>query len=222
MAFSHLEYLEKGKVDFVFSLTSYDEENIIQLVRKSERKNQIIKGFLGALKDTCPRFCLNIIYDNDSFKEEVWYLAHKYYNNNLINYFQEEELASILHKTSWGRSYIFNHLDDLLDKNNKIPEFLLQYIYLYIEECEDFFKKLALHKNLHIRGQFMIDLVENHYEKISFVYEDILKYLTGYTYQENEQMTLFPSYMPFDLVSKLAVLFLKNKDKVMFSRFNYF
>ena len=52
MAFNTLEYLEAGNVDFVYNLSSYDFNSLIKYVRASERKENIIKGFLEKLKDS--------------------------------------------------------------------------------------------------------------------------------------------------------------------------
>ena len=67
MAYNTLEYLEAGNVGFVFNLTQYDYKNLIRYVRESNRRVNIVNGFLQKLKNSKPRFCFDIIYDMDEF-----------------------------------------------------------------------------------------------------------------------------------------------------------
>ena len=46
MAYNTIEYLKHGKVNFVFSLTSYDYDNLIKYIRNNPERNIIVKGFL--------------------------------------------------------------------------------------------------------------------------------------------------------------------------------
>ena len=62
MAFNPLEYLKDGKVDFVFRCTSYDYEFLIESIRNSPDRINIINGFLPKLKEELPSFCFDIIY----------------------------------------------------------------------------------------------------------------------------------------------------------------
>ena len=62
MAFNTLEYLKEGKVDFVFSLTSYDYNNLIEYVRKDSDRVNIINVFLYKLIDKKSDFCVKIIF----------------------------------------------------------------------------------------------------------------------------------------------------------------
>ena len=74
MAFNTLEYLEDGNVDFVYRLTQYDYKSLIRNVRQSDRRINIIKGFLPKLKDSKPSFCFEIIYDIDEFIDDARYI----------------------------------------------------------------------------------------------------------------------------------------------------
>ena len=48
-------------------------------------------------------------------------------------------------------------------------------------------------------------LIENYSDKINIIYDDITKYLNGYTYEENEQLTFLPNLMSKEDISDLAV-----------------
>ena len=51
MAFNTLDYLKEGKVEFVFHCTQYDYNHLIENVRKSPNRIEIINGFLPILKE---------------------------------------------------------------------------------------------------------------------------------------------------------------------------
>ena len=113
MAFNTLEYLEAGKVEFVYNLTSYDFNSLIKYVRASERKNNIINGFLAKLKDMKPRFCFEIIYDNDDYYEDAKYLLNKHYSLDSLtkeqlehNRRRNEFVAGLDGRIEHGKAYI--------------------------------------------------------------------------------------------------------------------
>ena len=82
MAFNPVEYLEQGKIDFLFNrLGTLDTENLIKRVRNSSNKINIINGFLPKLKKISPHFCFAIIYDTDEFVEETFNLVKGKYTD---------------------------------------------------------------------------------------------------------------------------------------------
>ena len=103
MAFNTLEYLEAGKVEFVYNLTSYDFNSLIKYVRASERKNNIINGFLAKLKDMKPRFCFEIIYDNDDYYEDAKYLLNKHYSLDSLT---KEQLETMILNCRLGNTFM--------------------------------------------------------------------------------------------------------------------
>ena len=80
MAYNTIEYLKHGKVNFVFSLTSYDYDNLIKYIRSNPERNIIVKGFLKKLIDKHYRFCFAIIYDMDEYQKETLYILNKFSN----------------------------------------------------------------------------------------------------------------------------------------------
>ena len=80
MAFNPLEYLENGNIDFVYDLTQYDYNHLIEYVRESNKRVKIVNGFLFKLRDTRPQFCFKIIYDMDEFVYDTKYILDKYYS----------------------------------------------------------------------------------------------------------------------------------------------
>lgn len=208
MAFNALEYLEQGKVDFVRRLSSYDFNNLIGYVRNSENKIKIIEGFLPKLKKSCPWFCFEIIYDVDGYVDVLFDLIKGTYGCkvgyiNLIN--DEEKIKNILNNTTWGRDFVFRNLTNIIRENAKNIDVILEYVFRNFDNNVDIIKRLSVYENMHIRYIFMKYLVEKYPEKMAVVYDDITKYLSGYTYQENEQLTFLPVMMAKEDISDLAV-----------------
>ena len=71
MAFSALEYLSQGNIDFYFNLSYEDKISLIDLIRNADNKNDIMNGFLSKLIDLDSTFCFRVIYDNDAYEAET-------------------------------------------------------------------------------------------------------------------------------------------------------
>lgn len=209
MAFNPLEYLEQGKVEFLFNrLGTLDIENLIKRIRNSSNKINIINGFLPKLKKISPHFCFAIIYDTDEYVEETFNLVKGKYGRkigyiNLIN--NIEKIKNILNNTTWGRNFVYRNLNNILKENKDNINPILEYIFSDFENNMDFIKRLSIYKDMNIRYIFMKYLVEKHSDKINIVYDDIMKYINGYTYEENEQLTFLPDFMSKENISDLAV-----------------
>jgi len=210
MAFNPIEYLEQGKVDFLFGrfFSSSDIENLIKRVRNSSNKNNIINGFLPKLKKMAPHFCFEIIYDTDEYVEELFNIVKGKYGIkigyfNLIN--NPEKIKNILNNTTWGRNFVFRNLNNILRENKININPILEYIFSNFENNMDFIKRLSIYKDMNIRYIFMKYLIKKHPDKINIVYDDIMKYIDGYTYEENEQLTFLPDFMSKENISDLAV-----------------
>ena len=152
MAYNTLEHLEKGIVDFVYSLTAYDYTNLIKSIRKNENKLKIINGFLLKLIDTKPQFCFEIIYDMPEFIIEAEYILNKYYTVETIS---KETLDKLLNNSQLGLNFLKNNLEQILIKFEKDLTFILKYLFENFNECLNILKKISLHYNLHIRFLFM-------------------------------------------------------------------
>lgn len=215
MAFNPVEYLKEGKVNFVFGLTIYDRKTLIKWVRENEYKYDVINGFLELLKDKDSKFCFDIIYDLDEYKETVLYLLEKYKFCEI----DLEKLINILNNTSWGKFYVLNKLEEYILDEEKYKA-ILEYIFSDFDNNQEFIQKLYLHPNLHIRFLFMKFLIKKSPDKINAVYDDITKYLTSYTHREFEQMTFLPELMPREDISSLAFTCLKKlDDKTLWYKF---
>lgn len=201
MAFNTIEYLKEGKVDFVYSLTIYDRESLIKYIRNNEGRNTIINGFLPLLLDSYYRFCFEIIYDNEDYKNEALYLLNKYYSFDGLD---NEKIINILNNTSWGKRYIIDHIDEIYKDEDLLLE-IFNYIFNDINNNYDFIKMFYLNDNLHIRYLFMKYIVNNYPELINVIYDDFTKYLTSVTYKENEQLTFLPTLMDMKDICKLAI-----------------
>ncbi|MBQ2872603.1 MAG: hypothetical protein IJE89_01225 [Bacilli bacterium] len=220
MAFNTLEYLEKGNVDFVYNLTPYDYRNLIKYVRESDRRVNIVNGFLSKLRDAQPRFCFQIIYDMDEFVDDVKYILGKYYK---LDSFSRELFESFLNNSSLGLVYLKEHFDEIVDKYINDLDFIYSLMFQKIDECLELLKQLSLHDNLHIRYLFMKYLILHHSDKINLFYDDITKYLTSETFQENEQLSFIKEYMDVNDVSELAYIYFdRDIDYFIWEKFKQF
>ena len=147
MAFNPLEYLENGNIDFVYNLTPYDYNHLIEYVRESNKRVKIVNGFLSKLRDTQPRFCFKIIYDMDEFVDDTKYILDKYYS---LDSFSKELLELFLRDSSLGIVYLKEHFDDIISKYINDLDFIYKIMFQKVDDCFDLLKRLSLHDNLHI------------------------------------------------------------------------
>lgn len=220
MPFNTLEYLESGNVDFVYRLTQYDYKSLIKHVRKSNRRINIVNGFLPKLKNSKPYFCFEIIYDMDEFIEDAKFLLNTYY---CLDSFSKEQLGALLNNSSLGLAYLEEYFDDIIDKFQKDLDFIFKFLFDNLDKCFKLLRILSLHSNLHIRYLFMRYLLINNSQSINLFYDDITKYLTSETYQEFEQLSLFRDYMDMKEVCELAYIFFEsNIDYFTWEKFKQF
>jgi len=216
MAFYPLEELKKGKYEFVFTLmlNELDYKKVINDVRVSSDKFDIINGFLDKAKGEIPSFCFEIIYDMEEYKEDALMLLK---NKNIYNLLvsSRDKIVNVLFKTSWGKAFAVSNLDDVIQviQNDNLLSVVLNYAFSNFGDNQDVIKKLYLHPNLHIRFEFMYYLLTNYPDKFNLIYDDITKYLTSYTNQENGQLPPSPELMNIDDITKLANLIYTKLDK---------
>ncbi len=218
MALNPLIELEKGNVSFIYHLSDTELNLLAQTLRNIEStatRKQIVSGFLPKLKKSYPSFCLQIIYDMEEYQEEFLDTLKKAKNPN---FFDAEKIKNMLYHTTWGKEYLIHNLSKIIKYFNAAPILLFDFLFASFIENQDYLKQLSVHENLKIRGQFMNYLVENHFAKISFFYEDILKYLTSTQKQEMQSNLL----MPQEEVSLLAYHFYEKKDFKTFLKLKKF
>ncbi len=215
MALDPIEQLKNGHVDFMYDdFFSLDTTKLSSQIRKNEDRLFIIKQVLSLLIKDFPYFCMQLIYDLDEFQSNVFFILEQK-DNDLFYFFGIEEFKNILNNTSWGYSFILNNITAILEKYEKFIEPLLDYIFTCYEERKTFVQKLYLHENLHIRAIFMQCLIKNQYEKLSDIYDDILKCVV--CFKQNKQ-----EFMSFQDISLLAVCFLRHNDVKNYDRFKEF
>lgn len=229
MAYSILEYLEEGKVDFVYHLTIYDRNNTIKFVRESEKRIDIINGFLPKLKEKLPAFCFEIIYDIDEFKEEAWNLLNKHYlikpNNKKKKsiIFSKELFKSFIANSSLAFTYLESNFDDIIEEYQNDLDFIFEILFKNYDRAYPLLKKISIHSDLHLRYLFMKYLIINHPDFIPCFYDDISKYLTSETYEEFEQLSFAPKCMDVDDICDLAfIIFDQMKDYELWLKFKKF
>lgn len=211
MAFNTLEYLAAGKVDFVYRQTTYDRDHLIELVRNANNRNEIINGFLPLLIDDQYKFCFEIIYDIEEYKDSTLYIINKYLNYKALG---KDKIKNILYNTSWGKNYLIEHINEVLKDSEEVLLIIFEYIFNDLDNNYDLVKLFYLNTNLHIRYLFMNYIIVHHPELISVIYDDFTKYLTSVTYQENEQLSFFPDLMDAKDICNLAIsVFNSSLDK---------
>lgn len=215
MAFNALEYLRDGNVDFVFHATSYDYKNLIKNVRKAPNRIEIINGFLPELKEKLPLFCFDVIYDIPEFMDTANELLD-------INRITPEMLNNLLNNSPLGIKILYEYLDMFLSSSESEKYF--EYIVKYAFESNNtkLIHILSRYKDLHIRYLFMFYLIKNHNEMIDIIYDDITKYTTSVTYDENDQLTFLPELMEVKDISSLAVLLLTNNREKDYQKLKEF
>lgn len=208
MAFNTIEYLKKGKVDFVFSLTPYDKESLINYIREADDKNEIIEGFLQKVIDKEPYFCMQIIHDNENYSKEVISMLEK------GMHLPEEMILNILTNTSWGIEYFYPRLEEIEKdfKEDTYPKLFMLFMAKY-QEFGKYIYYYKTHPNLHIRFLFMKFLLEYFPCFFEDIYPDFMAFLTSVNYQEYEQLTFLPELMANEDICALALLILKSEYK---------
>ena len=201
MAFNTLEYLEAGKVDFVYRLSMYDNESLINSIRNSSRKNNIIDGFLPLLIKRLPHFCFRVIYDNEKYEKEAWYALNKCYTFERL---PKEILIDILNKTNYGIKYFKKHYNDIITKYYDDLDFIIEYMFSNYDIFKNRLKELSLTTDMHLRFIFMSYLINNKSYLFKTYYSNLTKYLIDYNYKKNEQLSFLPNLMSSADISKLA------------------
>lgn len=251
MAFNALEYLKDGKVDFVYELSQYDCDHLIEYVRKAPNRIEIINGFLPKLDEYLASFYFAVIYDIPEYAD---YVYEKFFKENAEYLVELDEITpdmlnNLLNNTPLGLKLLNENFDDfmssrselsfidtitkyvvdsndkeLLHKNSRyngnfvdfmFSKYKTDYIdtvikYAFNSNNKQLIHKISRYKDLHTRFLFMKYLIDNYPEQIDIIYDDITKYTTSVTYEQNEQLTFLPHLMNAKDISELAVLLLVN------------
>ena len=210
-----LEYLKDGKVDFVYNLTDYDFNSIVNLVRKAPNRIEIINGFLPKLKKFLPYFCFHIIYDIPEFANEAYEILN-------IKNVTPEMLKNMLYNSPIGLQVLYENFEKFTSDNEDNNYFDVVVKYAFDVNNKELLHKLSRYDNLHTRYLFMDYLIENHNDKIDEIYDDITKYTTSITYEPKEQITFLPRLMEAEDISKLAVKLLINNRKEDYNKLKDF
>ncbi|MGE5456524.1 MAG: hypothetical protein ACM3O4_05430 [Ignavibacteriales bacterium] len=225
MAYDPIQCLKEGNINFItegLGLSSYDLESLANRIRTSSNKYNIVKAFFIKLKDIKPKFCFDIVYDMDEYQKETNSLMEKY----SFLQFDTKKIKNILFNTKWGKEYIANNLETILksDAEERIL-FICEYAFEDYIDNNYLVNKLATNNNLHMRALFILYTIKNFPNKLLEIYSDITAYMTDYTYEENEQLSLCPKLMSEEDISKIAVtclnspleksVYLKLKDFIL-------
>lgn len=216
MAYNPLDELKKGNVKFLYSINTNNLKTLIDYIRNSCDKNEIINGFLSLLIDEMPKFCFDVIYDSEEFIDEAKYILKNYYDFDFS--LTKKEYVSYLNGCPIFFDFLKNRINDLIIKHKNDSSFLFDYMLKNEEKCSSVLKDLSLNKNLNVRFQFMKHLIKHYPDKVDNYYSDITKYLTVYNYQYAEQIEMFPDSMTTEQISELAYIVFENGNNELWDK----
>lgn len=211
MAFSATEYLKDGKVDFIYDLSQYDIEHLIDYIRKSPNRNEIINGFLPKINEYLDSFCFSVIYDIPEYAD---YVYNTFFKENAEWLVELDDITpfmlnNLLNNSPLGLKLLNENFDEFLSSKSKINYIDTVIKYAFDSNNRDLIHKISRYKDLHTRFIFMKYLINNYKEQIDSIYDDITKYTTSVTNEQYEQTTFLPDLMDSEDISKLAVLLLE-------------
>lgn len=233
MAIDILDELKKGNVSIFTKMTTNDKKyTITNLVESSSNKKEILNKILPILRNNGTYYGLayeifSIIYLDNDFKEDVFYLLHNQYV--LLEELSEEEIKNILEKTKWGLEYILDNIETLRDKNDitRTVKELVDYSKNDINLYHAIKDKLLVVSKQHLRDDFIISSISSHVELTE---NDILSSLyqnpDDYYYKQEtlpfyqEETKLIKSHIPCFL--KFHALKNENLKKMMLENFKIF
>ena len=160
MAFNPIDQLANGNAYFIFNLTEYDRKTLIEDIRKSPKRNIIIKKNARLLMKLYRGFLLYICYDAEEFKN----LTQKIITPKFLN--NSSKVFNLMNNTSWGTDYIINNIDEIYKNNEDIINTIISTLFMNYENNKKYIKQLSIHKNLHIRYIFMRNLLLYNQDKL--------------------------------------------------------
>ena len=215
MAFIPIDRLRKGNTDFLYEFSTNDKLLLINQVRSHPDRINIINGFIDKLKDINPYFCYEIIYDIPEYSSLSYYLLMKYYK---IENLDLDMITKLLSNKPLAIILLKNHFDKFLNKGDEVIALISDFVLNNKNELKEAYFILSRNKNMHIRYLFMKWLIIKKPNLVNIIYDDIFKYFINYSYEENEQLTLLPTFMDIKEICELALLFLKSNNFIMFNK----
>lgn len=166
-----IEVLKKGNIDVINTLNSKVKDDLIIDIRKNSDIDIIINNCLNSLNKDTYLFALNIIYDMEKYKEYTLSILKEYNCYEIINS-DFRKVGNILYKTSFGRNYLVENIDDILKyKLNLYVVF--SYLFSMYDENKDIISIIANYPDVNIRGFFIKYIVNYHKDRLEDIYPDI-------------------------------------------------
>lgn len=204
MAFIATERLLQNNLEFLNRMTPSDLDSICKSVRNHPLRNIITDNLV---KDgNFYNLYFGIIYDMPLYFDETIRLLEL-----KIGYFDDKMLFNFINSSSRAYNYVINHLDYFL-KNKE--ELVIGYITKIMINNNLDFTPLSRSSNLHYRALFMIEIINKYPNYLNKIYPNLISYLYGYTYEENEQLSFISTIMSESDISNIICALLKSSKNI--------
>lgn len=173
---------------------------LIDMIKNNKNREILIEYILDNYTDRYLLFCFELIYDLDEFKDKTLdYLE----NRRCKMLLQTNILINFMNNTSYGKKYVFDNLEFIIDNCSSNLDTIIKYLY----SCNDLdtLNKIINYPNLHIRYQVINYFLDNYKDKFNNIYPDIINNLRI----DNELMNVSD-------ISKLTIKFLELDRKDLY------
>jgi hypothetical protein len=204
MSYNPIERLLNNDILFLYNITTLDTTHLIEMIRENPQKDLIIQNLINANKRYYLNiFILRVAYDNPKFIDKILSILKRESNFFIM---QEGEFTNFIHSSKRAYNYVIRNLDTLLQNGEEAK------IKIIIEEMIEkgySFDPLRLSLNMHYRGLFILNIINNYPDKFNEILPNFTRYLVGYNYKKNEQLTLLPELIPEEDISRIIEAFIK-------------
>ena len=173
---------------------------LIDMIKNNKNREMIIHYILDNYADRYLLFCFELIYDLDEFKDKTL----EYLENRRCKMFlQTNILINFMKNTSYGKSYVLNNLDSVINNCSSNLDTIIKYLY----SCNDLdmINKIVNYPDLHIRYLVINYFIDNYQDKFSDIYPELI-----------DNLKINNELMNINDISKLTVKFLDLNNKELY------
>ena len=142
---------------------------LIDMIKNNKNREILIEYILDIYADSYLLFCFELIYDLDDFKDKTLdYLE----NRRCKMFLQTNILINFMNNTIYGKNYVFDNLEFVLDNCSSNLDTIIKYLY----SCNDLemINKIVNYPNLHIRYKVINYFLDNYQDKFNDIYPDLI------------------------------------------------